>query len=107
MESVQHRATRMIPGLAKLDYKARLEKMDLPSLTFRRKRGDAIETYKYLHGVYTVDSSCMLQLHTTEGAATRGHRLKLHKRDFKTQLRLNYFGLRTVNSWNQLLENIV
>lgn len=44
LEQVQHRASRMIPGLAKLDYEARLEKMNLPSLTFRRARGDAIET---------------------------------------------------------------
>jgi hypothetical protein len=37
-----------------------LEKVDLPSLSYRRARGDAIETYKYLHRLYTVDSSHML-----------------------------------------------
>jgi len=30
MEGVQHRATRMVPGLAKLPYEDRLRKMDLP-----------------------------------------------------------------------------
>jgi len=67
----------MIPGLGKLDYEARLDKMDLPSLTYRRARGDAIETYKYLHGSYTVDSSHMLPLHTTDGVTTRGDTLEL------------------------------
>jgi hypothetical protein len=57
----------MIPGLAKLDYEARLQKMDLPSLAFRRARGDAIETYKFLHGIYKVDSSSMLPLHIIDG----------------------------------------
>lgn len=107
LERVQHRATRMIPGLARLDYEERLKKMDLPSLTYRRARGDAIETYKYLHGIYTVDSSSMLPLHTTDGVTTRGHSLKLQKRDCRTQLRKNFFGLRTVNNWNQLPERVV
>jgi hypothetical protein len=92
LERVQHRTTRMIPGLAKLDYEVRLEKMDLPSLAFRRARGDAIETYKFLHGIYKVDSSSMLLLHTTDGITTRGHSLKLQKRDYRTQLRKNFFG---------------
>ena len=106
LERVQHRSTRMILGLAKLDYEERLEKMDLPSLTFRRAKGDAIETYKNLHGFYTIDSSHMLPLHTTDGITTRGHSLKLQKRDCRTQLRMNFFGLRTVSSWNQLPERI-
>jgi 2,3-bisphosphoglycerate-independent phosphoglycerate mutase len=33
----------------------------------------------------------MLSLHTTEGAATRGHSLELQKIDSKTKLRMNYF----------------
>jgi len=106
LEKVQHRATRMIPGLAKLEYEERLKKMDLPPLTFRRARGDAIETYKYLHGLYTVDSSHMLPLHSAHGVTTRGHSLKLQKRYCRTQIRKYFFGLRTVNSWNQLPERI-
>jgi len=39
-------------------YEGKLEAMDLPSLAYRRLRGDAIEVYKYLK----VDSSSMLPL---------------------------------------------
>jgi len=44
LEGVQRRATKMVPGLHNLKYEARLRRMDLPSLLYRRLRGDVIET---------------------------------------------------------------
>ena len=79
LESVQHRATRMVPGLVKLSYTDRLMKLDLPTLVYRRNRGDAIEVYKYLHGIYDVDSTDILPRHIACGMTTRGHSLKLRK----------------------------
>jgi len=52
----------MVPGLANFSYEERREAMDLPSLAYRRLRGDAMEVYKYLKGIYKVDSSRMLPL---------------------------------------------
>jgi len=46
IEKVQHRATRMVPGMSKLTYEDRLKRFDLPTLVYRRARGDAIDTYK-------------------------------------------------------------
>jgi len=46
LDNVQHRATRMMPGFRNLSYEERLRRLDLPTLTYRRFRGDAIETYK-------------------------------------------------------------
>ena len=54
LEGVQRRATRMVPQLRGLDYIQRLEKLKLPSLYYRRARGDIIEAYKYLHGLYLI-----------------------------------------------------
>jgi len=51
LEGVQRRATKMLPGLHNLSYEERLRRIDLPSLLYRRLRGDVIETYKYLHGI--------------------------------------------------------
>jgi len=45
----------MIPGMAKLPYEERLRRLDLPSLVYRRTRGDAIEVHKYIHGIYKTD----------------------------------------------------
>jgi hypothetical protein len=81
IEAVQHRATRMIPGFAKFTYEERLQKLDLPTLYYRRMRGDAIEVYKYLHRLYMVDSKELLPLHVSAAVETRGHSLKLAKRD--------------------------
>jgi hypothetical protein len=54
MESVQRRATRIVPGLKGKSYEERLEIMMLPSLSYQLLRGDLIETYKYTHGLYKV-----------------------------------------------------
>ena len=43
VENVQRRATKMIPGLRDLEYEQRLFKLRLPTLAYRRLRGDMIE----------------------------------------------------------------
>jgi ribonucleases P/MRP protein subunit RPP40 len=107
LEAVQHRATKLVPDIASLPYEDRLKKLDLPSLTYRRLRGDAIEIYKYLHDVYDVDSSELLPLAQSGVTITRGHALKLVKRRCKLQLRSNMLGYRMVNFWNSLPEDVV
>ena len=49
IESVQKRATKQIPALRNLSYKERLQKLKLPTLAYRRIRGDLIEAYKIVH----------------------------------------------------------
>jgi len=50
LEKVQMRATRLVTALRNKLYQERLK--DLPTLKFRRLRGDMIETYKVLSGIY-------------------------------------------------------
>ena len=68
LESVQRRATKMVPEMKNCDYSTRLKKLDLPSLSYRRKRGDMIEVYTYTHGLYKV-SDLPVEVEKT----TRGH----------------------------------
>ena len=48
VENVQHRATKLVPALKDLKYTDRLKQLDLPSMAYRRYRGDMIEVYEYL-----------------------------------------------------------
>jgi len=45
LERVQRGATKMIQGLDGYSYEDRLKLLDMPSLVYRRYRGDAIEVY--------------------------------------------------------------
>ena len=53
IEGVQRRATKMIPGLKKLSYTDRLKSLKLPTLAYRRARGDMIEVYKIVNNNMT------------------------------------------------------
>ncbi len=57
-----------------MSYEERLRKLDLPSLYYRRARGDMIETYKYIHGVYKVGE---MPFTLDNQSRTRGHSLQI------------------------------
>jgi len=84
-----------------------VRQISVPSLAYRRLRGDAIEVYKYLKGIYRVDSSRMLPLAGLKTFETRGHLLKIQKRYCRTKLRANFFSFRIVNMWNGLPDDVV
>ena len=46
--------TKRIIGMNNLDYKDRLSKLRLPSIEFRRLRGDMIDVFKITNGMYDV-----------------------------------------------------
>ena len=52
IENVQRRASKLVPGLKDLSYEERLRKLKLPTLAYRRYRGDMIEMYKLTHSLY-------------------------------------------------------
>ena len=105
IEKVQRRATKLVSSVRDLPYSERLKKLKLPSLRFRRLRGDVIEAYKLLSGIY--DTSLPQLLQQDHNRSTRGHSLKLQKKRWSTSLRGNAFTNRIVNVWNALPEEIV
>ena len=104
LENVQRRATKLIPELRDLDYSERLRRLDLPSLYYRRARGDMIECFKYLTGIYKTKSDI---LHCDTQTQTRGHSFKLKKTQVSSSVRQNFFSVRVVNAWNSLSEQVV
>ena len=106
IENVQRRFTRSIIGCQGLEYQERLKALDLPSLEFRRLRGDLIEVYKIMHGLYdpiTTKSLFCLSKNTN----TRGHNLKLDLRQTNTNLYHHFFTNRVIIPWNSLPPEVV
>ena len=95
----------MVIGLSDKSYEERLKELELPSLRFRRMRGDMINVYKYLHQEYEVDSTKILPLN--QDTRTRGHYLKLQANHCNTRNRLHFFSQRIINKWNNLTEDTI
>ena len=78
IENVQRRATKLIPSLKNLEYADRLRKLKMPTLKYMRHRGEMIETFKIMSGIYDKEvTDGMLEL--DENTRTRGHEKKLKK----------------------------
>ncbi|KAF2344476.1 hypothetical protein FHG87_024768 [Trinorchestia longiramus] len=97
MEKIQRKATKMIPELRNLSYERRLQRLELITLEQRRLRGQLIETFKYLNGLFERDGN----------VRTRNNGQKLLLRNFKTSQAMNFFPVKIAATWNQLPENIV
>jgi len=105
LERFRRRATKLVTGFSNTLYENRLKSMKLPSLVYRRYRGDMIEVYKYLHRIYSVPYDSLLK--KALPAALRVHNYKLLKRHCHSQLRLQFFSFRVTNLWNCLPEEVV
>jgi len=81
LEKVQKRATKLLLGLRKMPYPERLKKLGLPTLIYRRSRGDMIETYKLLSGKYDSQVALKLSLYLSDDHHTRGNSRKLLVKD--------------------------
>ena len=105
IEKIQRRATKLIPNLRHLPYKDRLEALRLPSLSYRRRRGDMLQAFKILKGIDRVDPGQFFV--SADQSNTRGHSLKLVKQRARSSLRQYTFSQRVVNDWNALPAHVV
>ena len=89
-----------------LSYPDRLKKLKMPTLRYRRMRGDMIETFKILSGIYDSRVTGGLFERVTS-SYTRGHDLKIAKKRSSLDVRKNFFTNRVVDLWNSLPNNII
>ena len=106
IENVQRRASKQVPSLKELSYEDRLRTLKLPTLAYRRYRGDMIEVFKVTHSIYDIAASRGL-LEMDQGSITQGHRYKINKKGCHLNIRLNSFTHRVVDQWNNLPDWVV
>ena len=105
VERVQRRATKLVQSIRHRPYVERLQLLNLPSLYYRRRRGDMILTYQIFHAGIDIHPEIFFDRAT--GSITIGHQWKLKKPRSESRIRRNAFATRIVNDWNSLPTSIV
>ena len=105
LEKVQKRATKMIRHCQKMPYRDRLEHLKLPTLTYRRIRGDMVEVFKILTNKY--DKNVTPHLGLSNCTYTRGNTLKLATVRPNLDIRKYSFSVRIVSIWNTLPDSVI
>ena len=92
-----------------LEYKERLEILKLPTLVYRRLRGDMIETYKITSGLYDEEIGNMFLMYrdVVGREGLRGHNKKIYKFKSTCKPRQTFFTQRVVEIWNNLPSKVV
>ena len=105
IESVQRAFTRRLPGLSKLTYCERLQKLKLQSLKHRRLLHDLVLCFKIVHGFSALQFTDFFKFSNT--SFTRGHSLRLAIPLTKCSNRRNFFAYRVLKPWNSLPQHVV
>ena len=104
IEKIQHRATKLIPELRHDSYQERLSKLSLPSLVYRRQRGDLIFLYQLSTSILILISMIFSDIkHILPPGAITTKSIS-HMQRF---CHVNFFTLRTINNWNCLPASVV
>ena len=107
IENVQIRATKLVDHLDGLDYSERLKRLNLPTLAFRRLRGDLVEMYKHFA---KYDKDILPDSFQPKERINRRHRFQIHERAAKDGVRgiqRNSFYYRVAKEWNNLPSTVV
>ena len=109
IESVQRRATKQLPGFKNLEYPERLRRLRLPTLSYRRCRGDMIEAYKFIHKLYDTGDTNLLKLwdNCSLRHSQRRNCLQIFPQHCASNVRKNSFTIRISRVWNSLPEEFV
>jgi len=79
--------------------------LKLPTLKYRRLRGDMIEVFKITHNIYDPEVSPELRYYSKSN--TRGNKYKLLNHTFRYDARKYSFSAHLVNIWTSLPNSVV
>ena len=89
VEKIQRRATRLVKEFKDLSYVDRLHNLNLPSLKYRRVRGDLIYISKLVHNLLDMDPASLFTFQPS--SITRGHCFKIFKPHATSLPRCHFF----------------
>lgn len=104
LETIQRRATKIVPTIANLSYSERLVSLRLDTLYFRRRRADLLLVYRILNDLDSLDSDIFFEISTS---VTRGNNKKLIKPRASTSTKQYSFSHRVINDWNSLPNEVI
>ena len=114
LERVQKRLVRLVSDKGGSSYEERLRSIGLTTLTERRERGDAIETFKTINGFNHVEKLEWFNIRNASNTrATRSmvaadedgeseHGDVLYMGTVRLDMRKNFFTVRAINTWNNI-----
>lgn len=107
IEQVQIRATKLVNGFSNIEYKERLRLLNIPTLKFRRHRGDMIEVWKHFN-LYEPDILPASFKPLSRPSRQHGRQLYQHRpADGMFGVQRGSFYYRVVNVWNGLPCSVV
>lgn len=105
VEGVQRRATKLIPHFHDVSYEDRLKELNLPSMEYRRKRGDMIQCFKIMNGLVRMEVKELFN--PIPSTNTRGHNQRVLRQRSNKAARAKSFSQRTIISWNSLPKTVI
>ena len=99
IENIQRRATRLVTTVRHYPYTDRLTLLNLPTLSYRRKRGDMISLYLIIQGHIYPDISNL--------STFASYQRKLFKSRYSCHACSNFFSSHMVNDWNSLPDYVI
>ena len=104
IESIQRRATKLLPECRNMSYDQRLRYLKIYSLKGRRIRGDLIQTYKIFQGIDDIKPDSIFTLATYTSTRNQGN--KMRQKYCKTDIKKFSFSNRVIEKWNKLPKEI-
>ena len=107
IEDVQRRSSKMVPGLSNMEYPDRLRTLKMPTLAYRRARGDMIEVYKLLAESNGYDQTLPDLLTRHHRESHWSHSKQLYHKAFEHDILKYNFTRRILDIWNHLPGEVV
>ena len=105
IETVQQRATKLVPELRNVDYSQRLKILKLSSMQYRLRRGDMIQVLVSSEMFFKFcDASDDMIIIMRQ---TRGHKWKIFKPQHTLDVGKHTCSVRIINDWNSLSAEVV